>query len=107
MRDLSMMEIEQVSGAGWQEWWGGVQESISQFIDRVAAFFSDAPHPTQSDIDNAVRLCSQSGGVQNMTISTNGATATLTVVGAAVSGSYTKSSGSWSTSCFPSGGEQG
>lgn len=108
MRDLSMMEIEMVAGGGWfSEWWGGVTESIQNWMTSVQQFFNNAPRPTSTDIQNIQNLCNQAGGVQSVTITSTGSTATMTVAGPAVSASFTSGGGSFTATCFPSGGEQG
>ena len=106
MRDLTVVEIEMVSGAGFAEWWGGVTESIQQWMGTIQAFFQDAPRPTTNDIQNIQNLCGP-GGVQSLTMSQTGSSTSLTIAGPAGSITYTQGGGSFSATCFPAGGEQG
>src|SRR4051812_30396436 len=102
MRDLTMVEIELVSGAGWSEWWGGVQESVQQWMTTIQQFFNPAPHPTAQDIQNIKDMCG-AGGVQSVTMTTSGSTTTLTVTGPMTTISYQSGSGNFAVTCFPSG----
>lgn len=105
MRDLTVVEIEMVSGAGLAEWFGGVMESIQQWVAQIQAFISPAPHPTPADVPIINGFCQN--GVQNVTITQTSYGAELTLVGPSGQLKITPSSGSWSATCFPAGGEQG
>ena len=106
MRDLTVIEIEMVAGGGFMDWWGSVTESIQNAMHEIAAFFSDAPRPTPTDIQNIKDLCSP-GTVASANLAATGGSVSLTVAGPAGSITYTKGGGSWSATCFPAGGEQG
>jgi len=103
MRELTMAEIEVVSGAGWSDWFGGVSEQVQNFMDKVVAFFSssnipDGPSPGQREaIDKYCRY-----GLQSATFVESGGSASLsinTVGGAQIS--LTRGGGTFSFSCLP------
>jgi hypothetical protein len=108
MRDLNMMEIEQVSGGGWTEWWGNVQETVQQWMSVVVDFFRDVPAPLQGvPVPNPLTICQ--GGISSITVtSTAGGGSTMTVVGlSGGSVGYTYVGGGMTATCYPAGGEQG
>jgi hypothetical protein len=103
MRDLSAYEIEMVSGAGWDDWFGSVRESISSWFSMVQNFFSansNIPVPTQAQFDIIQSNCMN--GIQSVTTSSTGGSASLSLATkSGVTLTLTQGGGSFSFTCQP------
>lgn len=105
MRELTVAEIEVVSGAGWNDWFGsGITEQIMKLIDLINTAFPgvEAPKPTKEQIAIANEICKN--GISGMSTSTTGGAVSVSfgaVNGASMT--ITRASGAFAFQCLPMG----
>ncbi len=108
MRDLSVMEIEMVSGAGWWgDLWGGMSESIGNFFSGLGQSLAEAFHswasstPTPSPAQQQLIIaCIQAGRNVQASQTQGGFSITFgSQGGGAVSGGIQTTGGSYTYIC--------